>query len=43
MTGLRKEKSGSGGHLHLAGVMGQIIKRVLGLRGKFRTGRRILM
>ena len=28
---------------HLAGVMGQIIKRVLGLRDKFGTGKRILI
>ena len=28
---------------HLAGVMGQIIKRVLGLRNKFGTGKRILI
>ena len=36
-------KSRNGRQRDLAGVMGQIIKRVLGLRDKFDTGRRILI
>ena len=34
---------GSRRQLDLADVMGQIVKRVLGLRDKFGTGRRILI
>ena len=41
--GCAKNKSVSGRQRDLAGVTGQIIKRVLGLRDKFGTGRRILI
>lgn len=42
-TGLREKTSGSGRQRNLAGVMGQVVKRVLGPRDIIGTGSRILI